>query len=207
MGGRDQRLEIGIWDWRLANSQLQIAMTHIDELMMDSLDGVITPADRAVLDAHLAQNPDAQLAFEQMMRVDMALRETPAVSAPADFTHKVMTQARAMPIAKPLSGSHIAAIIAANSVLVGSVWIMMAALLLGLGLFASQLPALQPVFALVRAVSTYMRDALGLVSAATRAWGAQPIAWITVLAAFALVATWIGVMAKVLRPAQQYASR
>jgi len=182
-------------------------MTNIDELMMDALDGMITPANRTVLNAHLAQNPDVRLAFEQMMQVDMALREMPAVNAPADFSRKVMTQARSLPIAKPLSGSHIAAIIAANSVLVGSVWIMMAALLLGLGLFASQLPTLQPVFALVRAVSTYMRDALGMVNAATRAWGAQPITWITLLAAFALVATWIGVMAKVLRPAQQFASR
>ena len=178
-------------------------MTNIDELMMDALDGVITPANRAMLDAHLAQNPAARAAFEQMMRVEIALRETPVASAPADFSHKVMAQARTLPIHKPMRSSHIAAIIAANSVLVGAVWVMLAALLIGLGLLAAQTPALQPVFALVRAIGTYMRDALGLAAAATRAWSTQPIAWVTLLAAFALVAAWIGVMAKVLRP--QYA--
>lgn len=178
-------------------------MTNIDELMMDALDGTITPANRAVLDTHLAQNPEARLAFEQMICVDVALRGAPAISAPAGFSHKVMAQAHAMPIAKPMRTSHIAAIIAANSVLVGAVWVVMAALLIGLGVLAAQTPALQPVFALVRAIGTYLRDAIGLAAAATRAWSTQPIAWLTLLAAFALVATWIGVMAKVLRP--QYA--
>jgi anti-sigma factor RsiW len=178
-------------------------MTNIDELMMDALDGVITPANRAVLEAHLAQNPEARAAFAAMMRVDVALRETPAVNLPADFTHKVMAQARALPIARPMRGSHIAAIIAANSVLVGVVWLMLAALLLGMGVLAAQTPALQPVFALVRAIATYAREAIEMAGAATRAWGTQPIAWVTVLAAFALVAIWAGVLAKVLRP--QYA--
>lgn len=178
-------------------------MTNIDELMMDALDGVITPANRAVLEAHLAQNPDARMAFAQMMRVDVALRDTPAVSAPADFSHNVMAQARSMPIAKPMRGSHIAAIIAANSVLVGVMWLMLVALLLGMGMLAAQTPALQPVFALMRAIATYVREAIELAGAATRAWGTQPVAWVTVLAAFALVAAWAGVLAKVLRP--QYA--
>jgi anti-sigma factor RsiW len=178
-------------------------MTNIDELMMDALDGTITPANRAVLDAHLAQNPEACIAFEQMMRVDVALRKAQAVNMPVDFSNKVMAQARAMPIAKPMRTSHIAAIIAANSVLVGAVWVIMAALLIGLGMLAAQTPALQPVFALIRAIGAYVREAIEMGGAATRAWGTQPIAWITLLAALALVGTWVGVMAKVLRP--QYA--
>ncbi len=180
-------------------------MTHIDELMIDALDGVITPANRAVLDAHLAQNREARIALERMMRVDAALREAPATSAPADFSQKVMLKTSAMPIAKPpMRSTQIAAIIAANSVLVGVVWLMMAALLLGLGLLAAQTPALQPVFALIRAIGIYMREALEMIAVATRAWSAQPIAWITLLTAFALVTAWIGVMTKVLRPARQH---
>jgi anti-sigma factor RsiW len=175
-------------------------MTNIDELMMDALDGTITPANRALLDAHLAQHTEARTAFAQMLRVDAILRETPATPAPADFSHKVMAQARAMPVAKPMRGSQIAAIIAANSVLVGTVWLMMAAVLIGLGLLATQTPALQPVFALARAVGAYVRDALGLAAAGVRAVGAQPLAWIMLLAALALVAAWAGVLAKVLRP-------
>lgn len=178
-------------------------MTNFDELMMDALDGTITPANRTTLEAHFAQHPDARAAFEQMMRVDAMLRDAPVVHAPADFARKVMAQARTMPIAKPVRGSHIAAIIAANSLLVGSVWLMMAALLVGLGLLATQTPALQPVFALARAIDTYLRDALDLAAAGARAVGTQPIAWVTLLAALALVAAWAGVLAKVLRP--QYA--
>lgn len=187
----------------ITNYELQTAMTNIDELMMDVLDGTITPANRALLDAHFAQHPEARVMFEQMMHVDAALREAPAIAVPADFSRKVMAQTHAMPIAKPMRGSHIAAIVAANSVLVGAVWLMMAALLIGLGLFASQLPALQPVFALIRAAIAYLRDALGLASAGARALGTQPIAWVTLLAAIALVMAWVGVLAKVLRP--QYA--
>ena len=178
-------------------------MTNIDELMMDALDGTIAPANRALLDAHFAQHPEARVAFEQMMRVDVALREAPAIVVPADFSRKVMVQARVMPIAKPMHTRHIAAIVAANSLLIGAVWLMLAALLVGLGLLASQLPALQPVFALVRAAIAYLRDALGLASAGVRALGTQPIAWLTLLAAIALVMAWVGVLAKVLRP--QYA--
>jgi anti-sigma factor RsiW len=178
-------------------------MTNIDELMMDALDGTITPANRALLDAHLAQHPDARAAFEQMLHVDAALRETPAVAAPADFSRKVMAQARVMPIAQPLRSGYIAAIIAANSVLVGAVWVVMAALLIGLGLLAAQTPALQPVFAYVRGIAIFAREGIELFATATRAWGTQPIAWVTLLAALALVGAWVTVMAKVLRP--QYA--
>jgi hypothetical protein len=70
-------------------------------------------------------------------------------------------------------------------------------------MLAAQTPALQPVFALIRAIGAYVREAIEMGGAATRAWGTQPVAWITLLAALALVGTWVGVMAKVLRP--QYA--
>lgn len=178
-------------------------MTNFDELMMDALDGTITPANRAMLDAHFAQHPDARSAFAQMLHVDAALRAAPVVHAPADFSHKVMAQARALPIAKPMQTRHIAAIIAANSLLVGTVWVMLAAVLVGMGLLAAQTPALQPVFALARAVGAYVRDALGLAAAGVRAAGTQPIAWVTLLAALALVIAWVSMLAKVLRP--QYA--
>lgn len=178
-------------------------MTNIDELMMDALDGTITPANRALLDAHLAQHADARVTFEHMLRIDAALREAPAISPPADFSRKVMAQARVMPIAKPMRNSQIVAIIAANSLLVGVMWLMLAALLVGLALLAAQLPALQPVFALAHAVAAYVRDALELATAGARALGSQPVAWVTALAALSLVAAWVGVLAKVLWP--QYA--
>jgi anti-sigma factor RsiW len=178
-------------------------MTNINELMMDALDGTITPANRTLLDAHLAQHPDARIAFEHMMRIEAALRETPAVAAPAGFTGNVMAQARALPIAQPMHKTQIAAIIAANSVLVGVVWAMMAALLVGLGVLAAQTPALQPVFAFIRGIATFTREGFELFATATRAWSAQPLAWVTLLAALALVGAWVTVMAKVLRP--QYA--
>ena len=72
-----------------------------DALMMDALDGTISPSDRAALLRYLAQHPDEAAAFARMAQLDAAFRATPAAMPPAPFAGRVMEIVRFTPAAQP----------------------------------------------------------------------------------------------------------
>ena len=63
---------------------------HVHESMNRALDQALDPAERDSLHAHLEQTPaDAEL-WQQMRRVDRLIRSARTVSAPNDFSARVM---------------------------------------------------------------------------------------------------------------------
>jgi anti-sigma factor RsiW len=177
---------------------MNILDNEYDALMMDALDGAISPADRARLDTHLAQHPAEREAFERMLAVDVALRDAPPTPPSTDFSQRVMTAVRAMPIARPLRRSHIAAIIAANSALIALVWLIGGLVLVVAGMLLLQLPALQPALAFVRSVVVFFGEFFQLSSSLTRTLSRQPLFWLSAFAALVIITAWFGVMIKVL---------
>jgi anti-sigma factor RsiW len=177
----------------------------INILMMDALDGTISPADRAALDAYLARHADERATFERMLAVDVALRTAPVASPAAGFSQRVMASAHAMPIAKPLKGRHVAAIIATNSALMAVVWVLCGIALFAVGMYIVQQPAVQPVIIVARSAAIYCTEALRLFTSVVRALVQQPLFWLISLVAVALVAAWLGVITRVLLPARRYA--
>jgi anti-sigma factor RsiW len=175
-----------------------------EELMIQALDGAISTADRARLDAYFATHPDARAVFERMLAVDTAMRETPIATPPADFSQRVMASAQVMPIVKPLKPRHVAAIVAANSMLIALAWLFGCIAMVAFGAFIVQQPIAQPAIAFVRGVNIYVADAYELFAAVARSLVRQPIVWITMLFLVALVAAWLSVLAKVLMPTRRY---
>jgi hypothetical protein len=176
-------------------------------LMMDALDGVISPAGRARLDAYLALHPAEREAFERMLAVDTALRDAPLAAPPTEFSQRVMASVHAMPIATPLRRSHIAAIIAANSALIALVWLIFGLMLIGAGMVLLQLPALQPALAFVRSVGVFFGEFFQLSSSLTRTLSRQPWFWLSAFSALIVITAWFGVMVRVLvLPGRRYAA-
>ncbi len=179
-----------------------------EDLMIDALDGTLAPADRARLETYFASHPDERIAFEQMLAMDTWLKEAEPVQppAPAQFTQRVMAQARITQIARPVQRKQVAVIVVGNSLLIGLSWIVILAAIVGLGMLAAQSPILQPVLALGRAMATNVSDALRALGAAMRILISQPIAWALFLGSMVLVVTWLGVLARAFVPQRQWAS-
>lgn len=178
-----------------------------EALMMDALDGAISPADRTRLDAYLAQHPAEREAFERMLAVDATLHAAPLAAPSAGFSQRVMTSVHTMPIARPLRRGHVAAIIAANSVLIALVWLIGGLVLIAAGMLLLQSPALQPALAFIRSVAVFFGEFFQLSSSLTRTLSRQPLFWLSALAAMVIITTWFGVMVKVLvLPGGRYAT-
>jgi len=179
---------------------------NYDELMINALDGTITPSDKVALDAYFAQRPDARAMFEQMVAVDFALKEAePTAPPPAGFTQQVMARVHVTPIVKPMARRHVAAIVVGNSVVVSITWLMSLAVLAGLALLVSKVRILQPVFALGRALAIGGADVARAMTSVLHAMIAQPLAWVIFIAVLGMVATWLAFIARVWLPQRRLA--
>ncbi len=172
----------------------------VEELMMQALDGTIDAADRARLDAYLAERPTERAAFERMLAVDAALRWAPAVAPPADFAAAVVARARTTSPARPIKRRYIVALVVANWTLTTLVWTLIGITLVGLGALLTQHPLFQPIFAFGRGVTTSLMDMLGVLATTARSLTAQPGIQLVMLGAAAIVAIWLSVMVRVLLP-------
>ncbi len=173
---------------------------NYEDLMINALDGTITPSERATLNTWLAQHPDERAGFENMLAVDIALKEAEPIAPSAAFTQRVLAQTRVTPIVRPIRRSQVAVVVAGNSLLMALSWVVIAAAVIGFGALAAQAPIMQPVFAFARAIITLITDAFRAIGSTTRALSGQPIVWIAIVAAMALVVTWFSVVARVLFP-------
>jgi len=177
---------------------------NYEDLMMNALDGTITPSERATLNTWFAQHPDERAAFEHMLAVDIALKEAEPIAPPAAFTQRVLAQTRAMPIVRPIKRSQVAVVVVGNSLLMALSWMVIVAAVIGFGALAAQAPIMQPVFAFVRAIFTLVSDVLRALGSTTRALSGQPIVWIAIVAAMALVVAWFSVVARVFLPQRRF---
>ncbi|MEM7336367.1 MAG: zf-HC2 domain-containing protein [Chloroflexota bacterium] len=65
---------------------------RIYALMMDALDGELTPAEQSELDAHLEARPSYKAEWQAMLAVDTLLRQSPAMVPAADFAQRTMAR-------------------------------------------------------------------------------------------------------------------
>ena len=63
-----------------------------DERLSALLDGALAPAEEAALRAELARDPALAAQYEELARVDAALRALPARPVPADLRARLQTK-------------------------------------------------------------------------------------------------------------------
>ncbi len=178
-------------------------MQDIEVLMMDALDGAITPQDQARLDAYFAAHPDARAVFDAMRGVDAMLGAAAPVRPPAGFTHAVMQATRGAGIARPIQSKHVAVLISANIIYGIAFW--GAVLVLAAVGAAYLLPA--PVTAVLGQAARQIGGGFGVVFKAARIMLAQPVVWVGAAACLALMVTWMGALARVYRPGRVSSGR
>lgn len=69
----------------------------IIRLIQEDLDGVLSPADRSILDKTLAEDREARSLHADLGRIGRAIAGTPLPAVPADFTRRVMDRLPAAP--------------------------------------------------------------------------------------------------------------
>lgn len=176
-------------------------MLDYEVLMMEALDGTISPPDRARLDAYLAAHPETRAMFDAMQGVDTALREAPAVVPSAAFTQNVMTATRSMAVARPLKGSTIAFLVGTNALLVMAGWALLTAAAAGIMYYFAP----SSVFELIGVFARSALGVLGTFGRAGRVLFAQPAVWVILLASVTIVAVWLRVITRLLHPARSLA--
>ena len=79
-------------------------MTHDDAfgLMMDALDGVLSPAGQEALDGHLSTCSDCYAEWQSLRLVDELLLGAPMVAAPAGFNLRVQSRLESAPLGRTL---------------------------------------------------------------------------------------------------------
>ncbi|BCX05595.1 MAG: hypothetical protein KatS3mg053_3533 [Candidatus Roseilinea sp.] len=178
---------------------------NVEELMIQALDGEISAEDRARLDAYLAERPGERAEFERMLAVNAALRNAPIVATPDGFAEAVVARARTAPVIRPVKRRYIVALIATNWALAFLVWACAGAVLIGLITLLAQQPLLQPALAFGRGAVISFTDMLNVLATTARTFITQPAVRLTMLAAVAIVAIWLGVLVKVLAPPRRLA--
>ncbi|MFC1466888.1 MAG: anti-sigma factor family protein [Candidatus Brachytrichaceae bacterium NZ_4S206] len=178
---------------------------NVEELMIQALDGEISPQDRAKLDAYLAERPDERAEFERMLAVNAALHRAPVIAPPDGFAEAIVARVQTAPALRPLKRRYIVALVATNWALAALVWGCAGVALIGFVALLAQQPLLQPVSALWRSTATSFSDVLNLLATTARTFTAQPAMRLAMLAAMAIVAIWLGVLVKVLAPQRRLA--
>ncbi|MCS6848587.1 MAG: hypothetical protein RMN52_12855 [Anaerolineae bacterium] len=178
---------------------------NVEELMIQALDGEIGAEDRARLDAYLAGRPDERAELERMLAVNAALRGTPAAAPPDGFVEAVLARVRTAPAVRPFKRRYIVTLVVANWALAALVWVCAGAVLIGLTALLVQEPLFQPIVALWRSATISLSDMLNVLATTARTLMAQPAVRLTMLAAMAIVAIWLGVLVKVLAPRHRLA--
>jgi anti-sigma factor RsiW len=176
-------------------------MNDYEVLMMDALDGTITPSARAQLDAYLDQHPDARTMFEAMRGVDAALSTAPVVPAPVALTGAIMNNVRTMKIARPLKTQDIAMISGVNALATLLIWLA-GAFIVGTA-YAAYAPA--GLKQIIGAVLQFAVGVLNVLSKAAQTLLTQPITWAALALCAIIVASWIGVLSRLMRPARLHA--
>lgn len=176
-------------------------MLDYEVLMMEALDGTISPSDRARLDAHLTAHPETRAMFDAMQGVDAALREAPAIAPAAAFTRSVMTATRSMTVARPMKGSTIAFLVGTNALLVMAGWALLTAAAAAIMYYIAP----SSVFELVGVFARSAVGVLGTLGRAGRVLFAQPAVWAILIASAAIVAIWLRVVTRLLHPPRDFA--
>ena len=96
-------------------------------------------------------------------------------------------------------------VVVGNSLLVGSAWVMVFVVIIGLTMLAAHSPFVQPVLALGRAMLTGLTDTLRVAGSVARGMTGLPLAWVALIAVFGIVAAWFTVIARVWLPQHQLA--
>jgi anti-sigma factor RsiW len=178
-------------------------MTDYETLMMDALDGTITPAARQHLDAYLAAHPDARALFDSMRGIDAELTATHSAIPSATFTANVMRNISGMPIARPVRAQHLAFVAGLNALIGMFVWSGL--LVIGGALVTMYLPASARESAEV--VLRVISGVVNVLFKSGKAVLSQPFAWAAAALCVAIVGAWIGVLAKVMPPTRQPARK
>lgn len=176
-------------------------MLDYEVLMMEALDGTITPSDRARLDSYLDAHPDARAMFDAMRQVEIALTTAAPIAPPQAFVQSVMTATRGIAMARPLHGRHIALIVGTNALFVALGWVLIISACTALAMSLAPSGVLHVLSALGRGAL----GALGTVARAGRIVFEQPVTWLAMLACVSILALWSSVMLRLFRPAQQMA--
>ena len=172
----------------------------IEQLMIDALDGAITPRDYQVLHAYLERHPEERVTFERMAAFDRAMQAEAVVVAPATMTPQAMKAIHQARIAQPvLKAPQIAFLIGFPSALL---------LLIGLtlvGLYILVLPTLpqfdlQAGAALARAAVDFVESIVVAVILFLRALYSIPLVWGVTIGLAILVAGWMRIMIAIWLP-------
>jgi anti-sigma factor RsiW len=176
-------------------------MLDYEVLMMEALDGTISPSDQARLDSHLDAHPDARAMFDAMQGVEAALSAAPIIEPRQAFTQTVMTATRGIAMARPLHGRHIALIVGTNALFVALGWALIISACTALAMSLAPSGLLHVLSALGRGAL----GALGTVARAGRIVFEQPVTWAAMLACMSILALWSSVMVRLFRPTQRLA--
>lgn len=178
---------------------------NVEELLIQALDGEISPQDRAELDAYLAARPDERAEFERMLAVNAALHHAPVIAPPDGFAEAVVARVRTAPTLRPLKRRYIVALVATNWALAALVWACASVVLISLVALLAQQPLFQPISALWRSAAISFSDVLNVLATTARTFTAQPAMRLAMLVAMAIVAIWLGILFKVLAPQRRLA--
>lgn len=170
-------------------------------LMMEALDGTITPANQAQLDAYLNTHPEARMLFDAMVDVDNTLVATPVVVPAAHFAHQVMHTVAQTKIARPLKAQHVALIVGTNTIAVFVFWLVAAAVVGGL--IANLAPG--SMVEAARAVGSVLYGVFSALGKIGRVVLSQPITWVVMMLCLTIVVAWFGMLAKLMSPRRQLA--
>lgn len=175
---------------------------NYEKLMMEALDGTINPADRAALDAYLAQHPDVRLAFQRLQAVDDALRQAPMASPPHNFAQRTLHRIQAAPhlAPRPIKRRYIAAFAVANWALSALAWSFIYTALFSLALSDS---SIQPFVIFARGLTTLAGDVIGTAALTARSLITHPAAQVVMALSAGVVMIWLGALVKVLTPRHQ----
>lgn len=176
-------------------------MLDYEVLMMEALDGTISPSERVRLEAYLNSHPDARAMFNAMQSVEGALTTAPSIAPRQAFTQTVMTATRGIAMARPLHGRHIALIVGTNALFVALGWALIISACTALAMSLAPSGLLHVLSALGRGAV----GALGTLARAARIVFEQPVTWVAMLACVSILALWSSVMLRLFRPAQQLA--
>ncbi len=172
----------------------------IEQLMIDALDGTLSPRDYRVLRAHLDRHPDERAMFDQMLEFDRTMRAEAAPVAPATMTQHVMTAIRQAHVAQPaLKAPQIAFLIGFPSALLFVITLA----LIGLYLLVSpDMPQvdIQAGLALLRAMADFVESIVVAVILFLRALYSMPLTWGVTVGLAIVVAGWMRIMIAIWLP-------
>lgn len=184
---------------------------HVDQWMMDALDGHISTRDRAALEAYLTEHPAERTAFKRMLRVDHALSAEPLSPAPKTLKLNVMAALpRATNAQQPASARPIRLWLTAPQAVFIAVLAAMLVVAIGLGTVAfvsvasptmTLSPSVPPATAaIVNSAGDAARTVIHATAALTRVIFSQPITWVVIVVSIWVAFLWARVVVMLLLP-------